>query len=462
MLQSISISNAKTPPNHWQVLTLCWLFAILYGVWLLPHTIFVRNFCLVAGALLSVPIIATNWRLFFQSAAVPIWLIALLLTWVTIHLFFVGQDFNRQYLEYVTIWKRVAIGCVFALGLGLAIGQSINQRESKTYWAIIYFGLMLPTVIYFLKYGLVMLASRYGHNLSPYVALDSDHMYSPYGISRARYVFFCLPAMAIGLGCMLNALQQGTFNLKSLVVYLLNIPLTLTLFTLEGDRLGGAYGLLLISLFAFVSMWKAAKIKKSALTVLVIISLIGLSVWIVQKVTFENSVWHSLWVDAKVAVQVDRYDGWRTRIMPINELGAPANPSNYERISWAVSGGRLLVQNPFGYGLLSLSFGGLGKQIWPNADISWTHSAWLDFALGYGFPGLLLIWSALFLTWHASKYLNNPWRELGRWGLLIAVVVMMTKEISTEVVVNAMIYMVVLVGAINLTAKSRLVKLPQT
>lgn len=120
-----------------------------------------------------------------------------------------------------------------------------------------------------------------------------------------------------------------------------------------------------------------------------------------------------------------------------------------------------MLHNPFGYGLLSLSFGGLGKQVWPNADISWTHSAWLDFALGYGFPGLLLIWSALFLAWRRSKGLQRPWRALGRWGLFIAAAVMFTKEISTEVVVNAMIFMVILVSAINLSAARHFVS-PQS
>ena len=454
MPQSINISNAKKPSNHWQVLTLCWLFAILYGVWLLPHTVFVRNVCLVGGALLSLPIIAAHWRLLFQRAATPIWLIALLLIWVTIHLFFIGQDFNRQYLEYVTIWKRVAIGCVFALGLGLAIGQTINQKASRVYWTIIYFGLLLPTLVYFAKYGLGLIAPHFGLTLSPYVILNSDHMGNDYGISRARYVFFCLPAMAIGLGSILNALKQGTFHLKRLIVYLLSIPLTLVLFALEGDRLGAVYGLLLIGVFAFFATCYAIKINKYALTILVIISLMGLGASIVQKVTYKNLIWHSLWVDAKVAIQVDRYDGWRTRILPSNELGVEVNPSSYERISWATAGGRLLLHNPFGYGLLSLSFGGLGKQIWPNADISWTHSAWLDFALGYGFPGLVFIWLALSFACQGSRRQTSPWCRLGSWGLLIAAAVMFTKEISTEVVINAMIFMIVFTCGISMAATS--------
>lgn len=112
------------------------------------------------------------------------------------------------------------------------------------------------------------------------------------------------------------------------------------------------------------------------------------------------------------------------------------------------------MQNPLGYGLLSLSFGGLGKQIWPNAQISWTHSAWLDFALGYGLPSLIMIWLAIALAWQRAKALNPPLNTLGRWGLLIAAAVMLTKEISTEVVVNSMMFMIVWVTAMGLTISS--------
>ena len=450
MLQNISILNTKNPPKHWQVLTLCWLFAILYGVWLLPHTVFVRNFCLVGGALLSLHIITANWRLFFQRAASPIWLIALLLIWVTIHLFFIGQDFNRQYIEYVTIWKRVAIGSVFALGLGLGIGQTINQRESRTYWAIIYFGLLLPALIYFTKYGLGLIAPHFGLTLSPYLILNSDHMGNDYGISRAVYVFFCLPSMAIGLGCIVSMLRQGNVCWAGVTIYFLSVPLTLTIFALERDRLGSTYGLLLIGFFILKVLQYATKIKRTFLFVLGIALLMASSFWIVQEVTFQNPFWHSVLADAKVAIEVDKSDGWKTRVMPVNELGNQVIPSNYERISWAVVGSHLLAQNPYGYGLLSLSFAGLGKQIWPNADISWTHSAWLDFALGYGLPGLILFWLAILLTWRKSEFKNSPWSALGRWGLLLCAAVMLTKEVSTQVVVNAMIFLVVLICAINL------------
>lgn len=444
------------------VLTLCMLFAILYGVWLLPHTVFVRNSCLVGGALLSFPIIAKHWRLLFQRAAAPIWLIVLLLVWVTIHLLFIGQDFDRQYLEYTTIWKKIAIGCVFALGFGLAIGQNTNPKTAKTSWAIIYWGLLLPSLIYFGKYILGIVALHYGLTLSPYLILNPDHMGSPFGIARARYVFFCLPAMAVGLGCIANDLKRKTLHWQSAIFYLLSVPLTLTLFELEGDRLGAVYAIALLGVFALVVARNMIDVRRPILTMLALALMVSASVWLVQKVTYQSPLWHQFWADAKMAVQVDKYDAWQTRVLPINELGIPASDSNYMRISWAIVGTRLLMQNPLGYGLLSLSFGGLGKQIWPNAQISWTHSAWLDFALSYGLPALIMIWLAIALTWQEAKALNPPWNTLGRWGLFIAAAVMLTKEVSTEVVLNSMIFMIVWVAALGLSTPNTKPKLPPT
>lgn len=76
------------PCRHWLALTLCWLFAILYGVWMLPEKVFIRHFCLVTGAILSLYVIYPNRKLLLKKEAAPIWIIALLILWVTFHLFF--------------------------------------------------------------------------------------------------------------------------------------------------------------------------------------------------------------------------------------------------------------------------------------------------------------------------------------------------------------------------------------
>ena len=261
--------------------------------------------------------------------------------------------------------------------------------------------------------------------------------------------------MAIGLGRIADALKNNRFHFRKNIFYILSIPLTLILLSLEHDRLGSAFAVLLLLVFSIQTVYvlKRHKWFISCMTGLILLAIS--SVWILKEVTYENSAWHSLRIDAKVAIEVDRYDGWQTGAMPINDLGAQVNLSNYQRISWAIVGARLLSENPLGYGLLSLSFRALGKQIWPSAQLSWTHSGWLDFALGYGFPGVTLLLSAIVFTWRSANTLEAPWRQMVRWGLGMMAGVMCVKELSTEVTVNAMIFMTIWGAAMSLCPRSQ-------
>ena len=101
----LAYTQLKQVP-HTLVLVLCVLFSVLYGVWLLPHTVFIRHSCLIIGSLLSLPIIFFNWRIFIQRRAIPILLILLLLVWVTIHLWFIAAaeghgDVDKKPLEVI-------------------------------------------------------------------------------------------------------------------------------------------------------------------------------------------------------------------------------------------------------------------------------------------------------------------------------------------------------------------------
>lgn len=437
---------------HTLVLSLCWLFAILYGVWLLPETVFIRHFCLVVGALLSLFIIYPNIALLFKKEAAPIWLIVLLMLWITLHLFFIGRDFQEQWEEYTRIWKKAVVAGVFAIGLGLALTSQLKiPKHTTQYWRIIYAGFLLPSIVYFVKFAASTLGLKYGWHVPIYLVLDPDHISSRFGISRSLYVFFCLPAFALALGKILSSVQQRTFSVRSLYPYLLALPLIITIFLLEADRFGMVHATLFLAgaiafmLWAYPKHLSPGKWLLLGLIIAISLALVGVSV-------SKNAQWQTLIADAKVAAQVDRYDHWKNRAKgyPANEYGQIPTDSNYSRLAWAIVGSRLLVQNPQGYGLMSLSFRALGKERWPDSDLSWTHSAWLDFALGYGIPGLFLLAGAAALTWRNSRQLPNPWRLLGRWALPIMCLVMVTKEISTEVVINALIFLVIMVSALRL------------
>lgn len=444
--------SSLNPFPHWATLLLCALFAILYGVWILPHTVFIRHSCMVLGGLLGLWAIHRYRSLLWQKRSFPIVLIALLLLWVTIHLLWVGKDFNTQSMEYLKIWKKIALSIPFAIGLGLAISSNFSdQVKSHRYWQIIFLGFCLPTLIYFLKFAYGKFASGNGYPIPNHLLLIPYDTINPFGIARAWYVFFCLPAFAIALGKIIQMIQVGCFSVTRSWPYLVVLPLTVTLFFIEADRFGMVYVSIFLASFFVIILWRYAKNlswqKWSALLVIASVSLalVGLSV-------SKNSQWKTLAADAKVAAQVDRYDHWKNRSKgyPTNEFGQTPTDSNYSRIAWAIVGTRLLIENPLGYGLMSVSFSALGKQKWPDSDLSWTHSAWLDFGLGYGLPGLLLLGLAALLAWRTSAHSQAPWSLIGHWGLASMALVMTTKEVSAEAVINALVFLVIWASVLSL------------
>lgn len=450
--------NAKTTP-HWIVMVMCVSFALLYGVWVLPHTVFIRHVAMVLGGLLGLWVIYQNRALIWQKRALPIALIFLLLIWVTIHLFWIGKDYPTQYQEYTKIWKKIALSIPFAIGLGLAIASNFsNAAKSRRYWQIIFLGFCLPALIYFAKYSYAKFAGAYGYPIPDHLLLvPYGSGEQPFGIPRAWYVFFCLPALAIALGKIVQLIERNDFSLNSAWPYLVIVPLTVALFFIEADRFGVVYvTLLLVIALGMISIKHFTKLSwKGWLTLLLLVTV---SLWLVGLSVSKNAQWKTLLADSKVAAQVDRYDHWKNRNKgyPTNELGLTPTDSNYSRLAWAIVGSRLLVEKPLGYGLMSLSFSALGKEKWPDSDLSWTHSAWLDFGLGYGLPGLLLLVIAVILSWHHSKKTIAPWNLIGRWGLASMALVMTTKEVSAEAAVNAIIFLAI--WATAFTLKSELSK----
>lgn len=408
---------------------------------------------MVLGGVLGLWAMYRYRSVLWQKNAAPIALILLLLVWVTIHLFWIGKDFAVQSMEYTKIWKKIAISIPFAIGLGLAIASNFSDAQKcRRYWQIIFLGFCLPTLIYFAKFAYAKFATTYGYPIPNHLLLipygGGEHAF---GVARAWYVFFCLPAFAISLGLIVQLIRQHHFSLYKSWPYLAMLPLTVTLFFIEADRFGMVYATLLMLLtfgLIFGKYFKNLEWKKALGLLLVA----GICIWLIIQSVSKNPQWKTLLADTKVAVQVDRYDHWKNRAKgyPVNEYGQIPTDSNYSRAAWAIVGLRLLAENPLGYGLMSTSFNPLGKAKWPESDLSWTHSAWLDFALGYGLPGVLLLGLAALLAWRQSAQLPTPWAQAGAWGLVAMALVMTTKEVSAETVINALIFLSLWVATMSL------------
>jgi O-antigen ligase len=151
-----------------------------------------------------------------------------------------------------------------------------------------------------------------------------------------------------------------------------------------------------------------------------------------------------------LSINIDSTDEWKyqgAKGMPKNSKNETVDTSTYFRITWFIAGIDLLKENPLGYGLLTTSFDKLSKQKWPDSLLGLTHSGWLDFSLGYGILGFFLMAYAFVRAWLYGFKLDDPWRTFVIYGFLTIGVTFFFKEISYEIVVNGLIFLIVFVSS---------------
>jgi hypothetical protein len=418
------------------------LFAILYAVWILPETIFIRHVCLIVGAVLGLYEIIHFRALLVKKSALPVWLLLGLFAWAIFHLLFLSSNFELQLHEFKTIWKRTALGAIFALGLGLALAR-VGTQKLKAYWPLLYLGLMMPTLIYILKYILTHHGQVWALYIPEYLRLQGGA--SIFYIAKTSYVCFCLPTLAVALGQLHLNIRNHIWLSWSNAVYVLSIPAIFFVFYGENIKNGVIYGTLLLVIFTtllllsnFKQHWKKKVLFISTALVLVAMFLVNH----VQK----NESWKTLVADAHIALDTDSYDHWKlsgAKGYPNNELGKIVSVTNYERMAWGKIALSLVPDNPLGYGLIEESFGKLTKQKWPESSLRQSHSGWLDFALGMGIPGLTLVWAAILgaymLMGRGSHGAMTPWVNACQWILFASYMMWFTTEISQRVFFDVLI-----------------------
>lgn len=95
-------------------------------------------------------------------------------------------------------------------------------------------------------------------------------------------------------------------------------------------------------------------------------------------------------------------------LRPATPSGAPLEESAYARAAWARQAVRALGERPLGLGYGRDGFGRAVEAKYGFKGMVSSHSGWLDFALGAGLPGLVL----LLLT--AGLAMRGGWRQFRR------------------------------------------------
>jgi hypothetical protein len=165
--------------------------------------------------------------------------------------------------------------------------------------------------------------------------------------------------------------------------------------------------------------------NKFSLGLLLAFFLVVASLGISQHVK-KNPAWSNLVADIKVASDIHHQSWWKDDKVccaPVNSFGVPVDVSTYQRTAWFIVGAHLLAENPQGYGLLHHSFGWLAGEKYPDfskpigGTRGATHSAWMDFALAVGVPGLLLVLIPLFVSWYRSLSNEGLWNSYASWTI---------------------------------------------
>jgi hypothetical protein len=466
--------NQQTSPfsqfPSWVVWVQCICFSTLYAIWALPETILIRHLCLIVGALLSLWVLYQYRKSFFQQRAIPAWLIAALFAWASIHLFFLANDVAAQYEEYTSIWKRTAIGAIFALGFGIALSSYSQKKDSKraALWGLMYLGLLAPTLIYIVKFVLTHKAEQWGIAVSDYWLLY--HESAPFYLPKTAYVCFCLPTLGIALGQLARNIHQHQSFKWANLAYLATIPAVLFVFYGENIKNGVAHSSALLVLFVGTLVFSNFR-RHWAIKLVLLGVVLAIGATFVANSIQTNDSWKTFRADAKFAIDTQTYPQWKfngAQGYPKNESGTTISGTNYERLAWGKEGIKLIAQNPLGYGLIERSFGHLVKINWPDSKLDQSHSGWIDLALGLGIPGIeLILTSFLILLYQLGRLgkdictSRNPYATMVWWALFSALIMWCTTEISQKVYFDALILWLTLGVGVGLGFQNKLEGNPQ-
>jgi hypothetical protein len=274
-----------------------------------------------------------------------------------------------------------------------------------------------------------------------------------YGLKNA-VLFFGIISLAVCCGVIsYNLIHTQNNNGIKLFSSMFYIGLAFLTFVFVGTKSGVALSLILMFNLFVIYLVKVNKSYINIAITSIFIGIICLSAYWHLKITPE---WDNFLPTVAAGIQIDKYPNWQNiRIYGLPKLadGSEVRESPYVRTASATEGFKLLLENPWGYGLVDESFKYLTKESLPNAhSLSQpaTQSGWIDFSLGLGMPGLLLTWAAIALAIFYSFKQNSLWSYCSRWILAGTFLVWMVADVSSHHFVETLFYLIVLLSAGNL------------
>lgn len=419
--------------------------AILIVIWPFPGTMALRNIILIIGWISSLFWMGGRFRYFFKIEFYPVWMIFLFFVWVVFHYYMFGVSLEEQLYELKGVWLRTFLAAVIGVGLGFGLATVDDFRLSRYIELIIIAGFFGVPFIFFIRY-------MYEVNLTGNIWHENFFM-RPY-LSKVPIAIFggmMLPLVLIRV--LRNTRLEEHWAANGIAM----AGLFLFLFAAFFSSAKNAF--LIFALVALLFLWSMPwrYLFKSGLRPNLFWGGIGGGVIAIVFAVFIKHVesydaWRHPLADIKVAVDIDKNQRWKVGLdapLPQNEYGVPVSVTLYERTAWIVAGVSLICENPMGYGLLSHSFGPLAQAKWPDFKTpnasgktkGATHSGWVDFTLGLGIPGLLLVMIPLLVSVVRSFRYSGYWSDYVRWCGVVIAVAYLTSEAATDHFVELLFFM---------------------
>jgi hypothetical protein len=441
--------------------SLIFISSVLLGIWATKDTIALRNILLVLGALLSLIYITLEFRLYHLASkltlktSIPLILIGLMFSWVVFHFFFLSRYPELQFDELKSTWLRSFLAVILALGTGLAIGRKPNLIH------LLWLGILASFLVLFYQYIPIAIAKK---------SLFAPDWYGTSYIYLAKINGVLMGTILIaGLtGTLIDNARSMGVNKKiiffSFIYWLFGVFLAIYSYVyifMARNGIGLASLLLITWLVIGIAVFLRNKRKKQTaqipkfilLSAILAIILFG---WFAKEDLKTHPQWINLFQDISIAVQVERYQNWKsphTFGYPLNQSGFTVDSSAYVRVAWATAGFAILMpEKPFGLGVLNGPFSILMKQMYgidlpPN--LSSTHSAWVEFGLAFGYPGVLLLLSALVVLIVRSLY--KSFFSATCLSISLSLLLMYTVgELSTAHAVELLFYWLTLIFAMQI------------
>ncbi|WP_114639646.1 O-antigen ligase family protein [Polynucleobacter necessarius] len=443
-------------------LVLLLLSSVLLGIWAVKNTIALRNIFLVIGAIIGTLYSVRQYRepslknALALRSTVPLVMLGLMFLWVIFHYLFLSRYPQEQLQELTSTWFRSLLAVLTAIGTAFAINK--NKNLINWLWVGIlasFFYLLCQYVPKAIAEHSLLAIDWYGYifygKINGVLAgslmisgLTGSLLFYLVGSDRRRLIY----ASLLWVGGLLLAMYCYVFVFDARN----GIGLTVLI-------------LMAASVWFFIKLLSGRHSFKSPISVkgllVIALAVISLVVWFGKAQSDRNPGWRTTIEDVKVAIQIDRYPNWRDPELlgyPKTIDGRQVVLNNYERTAWATAGLTLFApENPLGIGVMSRSFPRLLKQKF-GKDVDYipsTHSAWVDFTLSYGFPGLvLLLMPLIMIVW--GSLISEVQDKLSGFRFVMgsALICMYTVgEISVQHGVEILMYWIAFLAVLHLLAK---------